>query len=328
MNLYTHTDYLTQQKENQLELLHSGFFGDVEGNGCWWNSKTKSWETYPQILTHQDSLANLYVPIRRKALIYFEFNDIAWWRQDEDRYFPSGHLLSSQNHCLNHLFALRADKDAVLAIIQTQIPKICEILPSPIDEKFCCLKKFPYETPSYISFEFTCENKTFLNERSNKRGANCTSVDAFVYAKDKHGKHVLIPIEWKYTEAYEKTDDKKIKKSIVEERYLGKINAEKSHLKEWQDSYYWDPHYELARQSLLMEQIIETHPFDADYYQHLVVSPVGNTEMCEDALSFKDSLSEIGKTHFHIIDPQELLAPLEGNEKYSKLLEYLRKRYW
>lgn len=328
MSLYIHTDYLTKQKENQLDLLHSGFFGKVEGYGCWWDSKTKSWKNYPQILTHQDSLANLYAPIRQKALKYFEFNDIAWWRQDEDRYFPSGHLLSSQNHCLNRLFALRADKDALLAIIQAQLPDICEILPSPIDEKFCCMKKYPYKIPSYISFEFSYENVMFLNERCNKRGANCTSVDAFVYAKDNDGKYVLIPIEWKYTETYKKTKDKKIKQSIIEDRYFDKIDLAISHLEEWQDSYYWDPHYELARQSLLMEQIIKNQPFGADYYHHMVVCPAENTKMWKDALSFKASLTETGQKLFHILDPQQLLAPLEGNTDYKDLLNYLKTRYW
>lgn len=328
-NKYPQTKYQTQQESRQRRLMRSksDVFDGADGE-LFFIKETKSWRPSSKIIRHSESSKNLFKPIRQAALSYFELNDIEWWRQSEEHYFPNGHVLSSQIHCLNHLFAIRADQDAVRRIIQAILPEITEILPSPIDEQFCIMEEFPYKTPSYISFEFTYENKTLLNERCNKRGANCTSVDAFVYAKDKDGKHVLIPIEWKYTEAYEKTDDKKIKKSIVEERYLGKINAEKSHLKEWQDSYYWDPHYELARQSLLMEQIIETHPFDADYYQHIVVCPVGNTEMCEDALSFKDSLSEIGKTHFHIIDPQELLAPLEGNEKYSKLLEYLRKRYW
>ena len=101
MSLNTRTAYQEQQQKKQLDLLFTGFFGKVEGDGCWWDYKSKSWKNYQQILKHEDSLANLYAPIRHKVLKYFEFNDIAWWRQDEDRYFPSGHLLSSQNHCLN-----------------------------------------------------------------------------------------------------------------------------------------------------------------------------------------------------------------------------------
>ena len=320
--------FIDSERKRQCKLLKDGFFGIAKGFGCWWDYKSKSWKNYPHILTHDDSLANLYAPIRQKALDYFKYNDIAWWRQDEDRYFPSGHLLSSQNHCLNHLFALRADKDAVLAIIQAQIPEICEILPSPIDEKFCCTDKYPYKTPSYMSFEFTYENITLLSEKCNKRGANCTSVDVFVYAKDNNGKHVLIPIEWKYTETYKKTENEKIPQSVIEKRYLDKTDTAISHLKGWQESYYWDPHYELARQSLLMEQIIKNQSFEADYYQHIVVCPAGNTEMREDAFTFKEPLSETGQKHFHVIAPEELLKPIQGNKKYAKLIDYLQNRYW
>ena len=326
---YPQTKFQTQQEERQKQLMRSKspLFEGAKGE-LFYIEEKKRWLPSSKIINRRESTKNLYNEIRQSALSYFQLNDIEWWKQSEDLYFPNGHTRSSQIHCLNHLFALRADRNAVLAIIRAQLPNICEILQSPIDEKFCYMDKFPYKTPSYISFEFTYENKTLLKERCNKRGANCTSVDAFVYAKDKDGKFVLIPIEWKYTEAYEKIDDKKIKKSLVEERYLDKINAATSHLKGWKDSYYWDPHYELARQSLLMEQIIHTHPFDANYYQHIVVCPNGNTEMCKDALSFKDSLSEMGKTHFHIIDPQKLLAPIKGNKTYSDLLNYLQTRYW
>ena len=327
------TKFEDNQTQKQIALLKdSDVFEHAEAGGLCLISdhktRKKFWRASQKVIKYPDNIRNLFGPIRRSALAYFELNDIEWWRQSEEHYFPNGHVLSSQIHCLNHLFAIRADKDAVRKIIQAILPEITEILPSPIDEQFCIMEEFPYKTPSYISFEFTYENKTLLNERCNKRGANCTSVDAFVYAKDKDGKHVLIPIEWKYTEAYEKTDDKKIKKSIVEERYLGKINAEKSHLKEWQDSYYWDPHYELARQSLLVEQIIQKQLFEADYYQHIVVCPVENTEMREDAFSFKDSLSEIGQKQFYVIDPEELLSPLNRNMAYDELLKYLKERYW
>ncbi|MBO4543208.1 MAG: hypothetical protein J5725_08525, partial [Bacteroidales bacterium] len=330
--------YKSLQKKKQLELLHHNeFFENAIGCGIQWNKDKKVWEQYPHILQHQDSLKNLFVEIRQDVLEYFELNDIEWWGQSDDRYFPSGNLLSSQIQCLNHLFAIRSDYDAVFKIINTQIPDIKEILPSPIDEKFCEMEKFPYETPSYISFEFTFNNKEYLNERCSKRGANCTSVDAFVYAKDGRGNHVLIPIEWKYTESYKKIIDKKkyLKiVNVVKRRYLNKISNNNSHLVGWEKSYYLEPLYELARQSLLMEQIISEKPFSADYYQHIVVCPTDNKEMRADAKTFKDSLSECGKNLFHIIDPKDFLAPISSikdkkeKKKYADLLNYLETRYW
>ena len=220
------TKFQSQQEEYQKQLMRSKspLFEGVEGE-LYYIEKIGSWLPSPKIINRRESTKNLYKGIRHSALSYFQLNDIEWWKQSEDLYFPNGNTLSSQIHCLNHLFALRADKDAVLAIIQALLPNICEILPSPIDEKFCYMEKYPYKTPSYISFEFTCENRTLLKERCNKRGANCTSIDVFIYAKDCDNKHVLIPIEWKYTEVYEKNDKNKVKESVVEDRYLDKIDG-------------------------------------------------------------------------------------------------------
>ena len=330
--------YKQLQKEQQLTLLqHSDFFEDAIGCGIWWNNKNNKWETYPHILQHQDSLKNLYEGIRKEVMSYFKEYDIAWWREDDDRYFPTGNLLSSQIHCLNHLFKLRRDPYAVLSIIKNVCPNVVRVLPSPIDDHDYSSKKSNNIIKSYISFEFTYNNVDLLKERTCKRGKDCTSIDAFVYAVDKEGNHVLIAIEWKYTEVYAKFIDKKTYKKIVhtvKERYLDKIATIDSHLTSWEKSYYLDPFYELARQSLLMEQIINKKPFPAAYYQHIVVCPTDNIEMRADAKTFKDSLSENGNKLFHIIDPKDFLAPVyslkdkKGRMKYADLFTYLETRYW
>ena len=99
-----------------------------------------------------------------------------------------------------------------------------------------------------------------------------------------------------------------------------------SNLGGWKELYNWDPQYELARQTLLMEQIIDNKPFKADDYRHIVVCPNDNIEMVAEAEAFKDSLEENSK--FIIIDPQDLLSPLKGNDDYKELMEYLGTRYW
>ena len=54
---------------------------------------------------------NLSKDIRAKAIEYFHQNKIVWWPGDT---ISSGHLLSSQISCLNHLFFLRNDHQAAL----------------------------------------------------------------------------------------------------------------------------------------------------------------------------------------------------------------------
>ena len=333
MSLKTHTEYQELQQKKQLDLLLSGFFGKVEGNGCWWDRDSMSWKTYPHILTHKDSIANLYAPIRQEVLDYFESNDISWWRQDEDRYFPTGHMLSSQNHCLNHLFAIRRDKIAIMSIIKALCPQIKDILPSPIDNSIEIKDGNIHRFKSYITFEFTCANHELLKESGEKRGKKCTSVDAFIYAIDKDDRKILIPIEWKYTEAYNK-EKRAHQKSI--DRYVKYANLESSNLKLWISDYEWDPLYEFARQEILIEQIIRKHPLVgfgykkmplmADDFVHIIVRPSGNTEIVNDIADFRETLVDNSK--LIDIDPQDLLAPLKGNDKYADLLDYLQKRYW
>jgi hypothetical protein len=89
--------------------------------------------------------------------------------------------------------------------------------------------------------------------------------------------------------------------------------------------YFIEPSHELMRQTLLCEQII-AHGY-ADHFFHINIIPNMHYELRNAVESmFVPMLND--KSKFRIMDPQELLAPLEGNEKYSKLLEYLRKRYW
>ena len=321
------TEFKIQQERKQRNLMRSKsfVFDNAEGE-LYYIKEAQDWLPSPKVINRRESVKNLYKGIRKDALLYFELNNIVWWRQYEDLYFPNGNTLSSQIHCLNHLFAIRADHDSVLKIIQTILPDIAEIEVSPIDEKHCLMEKYPYETPSYISFEFIYNNKKLLHERCNQRGANCTSVDAFVYAVDKEGKHVLIAIEWKYTEAYKKTDDNQIDSKTIDERYRNLAARKNSNLGGWKELYNWNPLYELARQTLLMEQIVDDKPFKADEYRHLVVCPKNNTEMMGDAITFKESLKD--KSKFIIIDPQDLLSPLKGNDDYKELMEYLETRYW
>lgn len=325
-NKYLQTEYKAQQEKKQRKLMKSKsfVFDNAEGEPFYLQDE-QCWRPSSKVISRRESAKNLFKNIRKDALLYFELNNIVWWKQYEDLYFPNGNTLSSQIHCLNHLFAIRADHDAVLKIIQTILPDIAEIEVSPIDEKFCIMDKYPYKTPSYISFEFTYNNKELLRERCNQRGANCTSVDAFVYAVNKEKKHILIAIEWKYTEAYKKTNDNKADDATIENRYRS-LAENSSILGGWKDLYNWDPQYELTRQTLLMEQIISNKPFDADDYRHIVVCPNDNTEMMEEAKTFKDSLKD--KSKFLIIDPQEFLSPLRSNAKYKDLITYLKTRYW
>lgn len=320
---------------NELRKGEKSLFGNAKNFGGVWRRNESKWYHYPYVLRHEDSLYNLFPGIREDVIDYFERYDIAWWSQDSDRYFPTGNLVSSQNHCLNHLFAIRTDKQAVLSIIQGVCPSIKDILPSPVDcyeAKVVDGNVIYYD--SYITFEFALGNHYLLRERGDKRGKKCTSVDAFVYAIDQKDRPILIPIEWKYTESYDRTDkDKRAKPSSVN-RYVKLANSDSSNLKEWIEDYEWDPLYEFARQELFMERIIQMHPkcgrehepLAAEDYIHIIVRPDENNLIRKDISDFRETI--VDKEKLIEVDPKVLLSPLNGNMAYDELLKYLKERYW
>ncbi len=304
-------DYYYAERQKQIMKLKK-YGASLFENGQSYNSTNNKKVDY--ILREQDSINNIYREIREEALAYFKKYNISWWQYENKSCYPSGHLVSSQIHCLNHLFALRTDHDAVKQIIEFATGlEVSQILKSPIDKN------------GYITFEFVYKNKTLLGEKNETRGAKCTSVDAFVYALLKDNRIVFIPIEWKYTETYSGIEAKK--ESL--ERYPQRI-LPNSNLVGWNDLYKADPYYELMRQTILVEQIIANQDkvdIKADDYVHIVIIPNEHTEL-RNAITEKYIPTLKNKSKFKIIDPQDFLSPLKDDKEYEGLFDYLSKRYW
>jgi hypothetical protein len=148
-----------------------GKFGNVEYDFVLVDGKNN---LFPPLLDKNDKIIENNTVIK-----YFTDNKIAWWRGDE----PTGHVLSSQVACLNHLYYLRHDKDAVFQLLSSFSNDFAEVLEIETDEK-------PH---GYIQFEAVSTNDN-LNEGTPSRGTNCTSVDALIYAKHKNGEKWIFPI--------------------------------------------------------------------------------------------------------------------------------------
>ena len=332
------------EKERVVTLIESGWFNGDPGNGKFGG------HNYPFVLKYSDN--NFYKPVLDSAKEYFNKNNIAWWKGKE----PTGHALSSQIACVNHLFLLRNDKEAVLSLLSSFSSDFIDVLKITTDQ---------YE-PYYISFEQVSDTD-LLNEGKPTRGSNCTSIDACIYALHKNGSRWLIPIEWKYTETYEK-EDKGIGSSgeIRHKRYDGLIQ-QSSQLKYYAEEfamggpqsegsypiagtgtshYYVEPFYQLMRQTLWAEQMVKNKNSEticADDYMHIHVIPSKNTDMLEKTYSsyrwdgqytreYKMNMEKtwrswlVNQDKYKIISPEVLLANI-GNE-YDDLKQYLSKRYW
>lgn len=273
---------------------------------------------------------NIYEPFRNDVIKYFKQNSIKWWGGKE----PTGHVLSSQIACINHLFQIRNDKDAVLTIINNVSNSFIDVMPI-VTDKF---------NPAYIQFEAVSDHNN-LREENLSRGNNCTSIDALILALHKDGSKWLIPVEWKYTEYYHnqnkaiegfKVDPVNCKGEVRKRRYTDLINKSIQLKSVDHACFYYEPFYQLMRQTLWAEQMIlnkESETIKADYFLHLHVIPEENKDLlmkkykCSGAdmeTTWRNQLKDQSK--YQIISPKALLHGIDST-KYQRLLEYLSVRY-
>ena len=307
--------YKTQQYERAEKLIkNTNIFNGDKGCGFFRG------KCYPFVLN--DNNNNLYKKSKISICKYFSTSKIAWWCGK-----LTNHTLSSQVSCLNHLYPIRDDKNTVLSIIQNICPDIIDVIKITTDGNMS----------EYIQFE-AVSDFDHLNEKYSTRGSNCTSLDALIYGQHKDGRKILFPIEWKHVESYGNEDKAKGDKGLERKsRYTDLINQSKQLKSGYHDIYYYEPYYQLMRQTLWSEQMIEhknTETIKADDYIHIHVIPTENKELLNK--KYKCSGKEMEETwreclvdqsKYIIVPPNELLAPV-NHMKYSDLIEYLEMRYW
>ena len=279
----------------------------------------------------KESEKNFFKEIYPNIKEYFSKNNVSWWGGKN----PTGHVLSSQVACLNHLFYLKNDKKAVLDLLSSISNNFVDVLEIKTDKY----------NPGYVQFE-AVSDIDHLNEGISTRGSNCTSIDALIYAKHKNGSLWLIPIEWKYTEHYDNLNKAtegcvsnpiKCKGKERRERYT-KLICKSQQLKNKDHfCYYFEPFYQLMRQTLWAEQMIENkenETLKADNYLHIHVIPSENKDLLEKKYkcsgldmetTWKNHLIDDNK--YVIISPKNFLNKLD-RKKYKDLLFYLTERYW
>jgi hypothetical protein len=349
-----HDTYRERRKQHAVNLIEAGelFNGDKGKKPYLMRNKENPngiWRLKADLLT--DGKNNLYPPIADEVVLYFALNHITFHHLEGDADFglciPSGHTLSSQIACLNHLYPLRYDKEAVLAVARRIYPDMADVFPIITDKFF----------PGYISFEVVSDDD-HLNETTGHqkltRGTLCTSVDAMIYGKQKDGKMLIIPIEWKFTENYH--DEGKPDKDYSTEngnkgkeakgkerlrRYSSLISGSKQlalKKNDYKNSvYFFEPFYQLMRQTLWAEQMIASKPTEtikADHYIHAHVVPAENNELLEYQYpvsakgmveTWRSCLTDTDK--YRLIEPKELLSGIDPL-KYQSLMNYLSLRYW
>ena len=304
-----------EQQRQKVTSIRAAFFKDP-GNGIFYGKERE--------FALSDPIINLWEGIRYDAVDYFKRNNIGWWQSSGDD-LPTGHLLSSQIACVNHLYFIRQREELATTILKSIDPDVVKAL--PVED-------------GYVEFEFIGSKKAkipfLLNEKSLTRGANCTSIDAAMTGQLRSGAKRLYLIEWKYTESYQ-PEDKYIPERAS--RYDNLITAPDSPFVAGTNpaTLYFEPFYQLMRQTLLGSQSVKVKDYGVSSYKHLHVAPMQNIELRERITSnglngadihdawiktLKEKDAFIGTT------PEELLKPVAERQDTKSVLHYLENRYW
>lgn len=295
-------------EKNRIVSLREELFNDL-GYGEYFGKKREFVLEKPEL--------NIWDKVRDDAIKYFSDNKIQWHKGKGS--LPTGHLLSSQVACINHLYFLRNKKNLVSLILKDIDPNIVSAEEMDSDS-------------SYVEFEFI--GKTGLPEKSHKRGANCTSVDACMVGKNKDGEKILFFIEWKYTELY---GYKSKQCKAREEVYNDLIRNNESPFKDkGVDIYYYEPFYQLMRQTLLAEQCIKDREYGCSDYRLIHVIPKENGKLINTITSKDMTGSNISEAWKNVlkrentyisITPRKLISSIVKENEASPLIDYLNKRY-
>jgi hypothetical protein len=300
--------YSSEQRKRAV-FLRDELFKD-HGGGIY---NGKSWN-----FVLNNRVLNLWDGIRNQAIEYFFKNNKEWHKDinDEPKEGPEGHLLSSNIACINHLFFLRDKPDFATLVLKN------------IDSR---IENSEIIDDGYIEFEkMGGKNDNPLNEKSKQRkgGSKSTSIDALMVGKKCDGNNILALIEWKYTEKYENQKCKFIAKDGYHQNYLDflqdkncPINAPENVME-----LFFEPYYQLMRQTLLGWKMIEFSEYNCNEYVHLHIVPRGNNELINNCMDWIKYLKDPKK--YKIISPDELLKPLIREKEPQILFEYLEKRYW
>lgn len=268
-------------------------------------------------LTLNNSKLNLYTGIRMDAINYFKRNKIKWHSGKTHK--PTAHLLCSQVACVNHLYFLRHRKELATEVLRKIDHRIEEAV--RIDE-------------GYVEFEVNGK-KNYLNEKSHNRGSKSTSIDALMIGRKNDGKNILVIIEWNYTEGFNTKSMYTKSKSNIYNKLLEDNNCPikmGNH-----ERLYYEPFYNLMRQTLLGWKMVEAKEYDVDEYVHVHVIPKRNFSLRRNITSpllFGFNISEVWKNElkepnkYIMISPYDLLDPIRTNNKIKYIISYLRRRYW
>lgn len=276
---------------------------------------------------------NLIPGIRAAAPAYFAKFEIKWHDGQDGK--PSNHMCSSQVCCVNFLFPLYDQPEALAELLQPVFPDLKGML--------------PIENGQYVAFEWIGQ-ENYLREKiwrngKRTRGANFTSADAAVMFERTDGARQIVLIEWKYTEAYKSKQSLAIAKSGTDRREIYRWLYDRSDcplnkdMLPSFDALFYEPFYQLMRQQFLANEMEKAHELGADRVSVLHIEPAHNTDFQRITSLQLERLGETvvgvwqrlvtAQDRFTSIDTETLFGPMvtKPMPEMQTWADYIRARY-
>jgi len=296
----------------------------------------------PHLLAVGSEMENLFPALRGPdgALAFFRERGIKWWkstrsgdRSAKDGFDgPTRNLASSQVGCVNALLPLNSIPGALTAFLRC-IDEDVEDVVAIIDQD---------GRSSYVEFEWVGWDRP-LEGGPMTRGANQTSIDAFMVARIPQG-HRAYVLEWKYTEEYLNPEDKGQGSSGNTRRtryqHLFQQPGSSFNRTATLENYFFEPFYQIMRLLLLADRMRServTPDLPVDGAKVIVVCPAANYEYrrvvkstplgrlfptlyaVEDVV--RATLND--ETSFSVVAPEEIIGKLRKSELRVDLQEWL-----
>lgn len=285
------------------------------------------WGVERHVIPYEHANETLHASLRASALAYFKRHQIVWWTSKYDKRTkemegrPTGHLNSSQVACVNHLEPTRTDVAFARRVVANVAPTLAAI---PVDDGFV-----DYEWIGLASY---------LGEKGPRtRGANITSLDALMCGEHED-KRTLLAFEWKYLESYG------VETVAVSARGTDRVATYRPLLEhpacpiEVEDIrwLFYEPYYQLMRQTLLAWQMVEHSEFGASDWLHVHVVPDLNIALRNSKAAPNlngDTMYEKWRSvlrrpeRYHLLTPTELLEGVELDSRWSDWRRWLSRRY-
>ena len=216
---------------------------------------------------------NLFPTLRDEngACRYFSDRNIKWWQAGasgdaSDGKRPTRNMASSQIACVNFLLPLVEIPGALTAVLQA------------IDDDVTGVVEIEHQgTSSPVELEWIGLGHALEGPTVKSRGANSTSVDAFMVAETPPGRRAYL-LEWKYVEEY-RTEDKGEGPSgeTRRSRYAHLYEESPSFNRKVPfDAWLFEPFYQILRLRLLADRMVRDQELGVVEAKVVVVVPEGN----------------------------------------------------